>query len=269
MLIDPTPGVCESDDLQGGTRICLEFTCAQRSAQPSITVLTLVVLATAVTVAVGFTTRAGAVAPKNTVAPSVQGTARAGQMLTANPSSYESGDAPIAFSYAWQRCDAKGAVCVAANNGTNQTYTLGTAGVGTTLRVVVTAKNAAGTATATSAVSGMVAAAPVGAPAMASPPAIGGTPVTGSTLSAAPGNWTGVQPMAIAYAWQRCDANGGACPGDPERDEANLHARRQRRRRDLPRRHHGEQPERVGLVHLGANCQDRCRPDGHPAAPKR
>jgi hypothetical protein len=50
-----------------------------------------------------------AAAPKNTERPTISGTARVGQTLTANPGSW-SGN-PDAFSYQWQRCDADGSNC--------------------------------------------------------------------------------------------------------------------------------------------------------------
>jgi hypothetical protein len=158
----------------------------------------------------GFTTHATATPPSNTTKPSISGTLHAGETLTADPGAW-SGDAPITFAYTWQQCNASGASCDDARNGTSQTYILGTGDVGQTLRVVVKATNAAGVATATSATTAAIAAAPVGVPASTAPPSISGTTVTGSTLTAAPGTWSGTPPLAYAFAWQRCDANGGAC----------------------------------------------------------
>jgi hypothetical protein len=43
------------------------------------------------------------------------------------------------------------------------------------------------------------------------PPAIGGTPVPGSALSARTGTWDGLPEIAYSYQWQRCDAAGSAC----------------------------------------------------------
>jgi hypothetical protein len=87
-------------------------------------------------------------APKNTKEPFITGTAQQGQTLTANPGNW-SGAQPMQFAYRWRRCDAKGNAC--ANTGvTAQTYLLGSADVGRTLRVHVTAKNAFGSASALS-----------------------------------------------------------------------------------------------------------------------
>ena len=61
-----------------------------------------------------------------------------------------SGTAPLTFTYTWQRCDAAGANC-ATTDVTGSGYSLTNADAGATLRVVVQAQNAAGTAAATSA----------------------------------------------------------------------------------------------------------------------
>jgi hypothetical protein len=87
-------------------------------------------------------------APVNVVAPSITGTAAQGQTLTAAPGTWVG--RPTAFAYQWQRCDATGANCVAVDGATAATYVVGPADLGATLRVVVTATNASGAATAVS-----------------------------------------------------------------------------------------------------------------------
>ncbi len=69
---------------------------------------------------------------------------------------------PTSYSYQWQRCNAQGTSCVGLNTS-GATYTVGTIDIGNTLRVVVTASNTVGSATATSAATPVVAACgPVG-----------------------------------------------------------------------------------------------------------
>ena len=86
--------------------------------------------------------------PANTAAPAITGTTVAGQTLGASNGSWSG--SPTSFAYQWQRCDATGAAC--ANLGAaNQSYVVQPADIGQTLRVVVTASNAAGSASATSA----------------------------------------------------------------------------------------------------------------------
>ena len=53
--------------------------------------------------------------------------------------------------YAWSRCDATGAACAAIAGATAKTYVLAAADVDKTLRLAVTAKNALGSQTQTSA----------------------------------------------------------------------------------------------------------------------
>jgi hypothetical protein len=83
----------------------------------------------------------------------ISGTAQAGQTLSASTGSW-SGTTPLSYGYQWQRC---GSVC--ANVGSNaNTYALTSADVGSTMQVVVTASNSAGSAPATSAPTAVVSA---------------------------------------------------------------------------------------------------------------
>ncbi|HEX8742497.1 MAG TPA: hypothetical protein VF712_05140 [Thermoleophilaceae bacterium] len=144
--------------------------------------------------------------PVSSAAPSISGTPRDGATLTADPGDW-SGSAPIDFDYQWRRCDASGASCADVAGATGSTYDLTPADVGSTIRVVVTASNAAGEASQTSGRTGAVA--PL-APANTAAPSISGTPEDGETLTAHAGTWTGTPSIAYAYQWQRCDGNGCA-----------------------------------------------------------
>lgn len=62
----------------------------------------------------------------------------------------------MTYTYQWQRCDTSGGACAAISAATTATYTLGSAYVGVTLRLSVTASNAGGSATASSAPSAVV-----------------------------------------------------------------------------------------------------------------
>src|ERR1700756_2951352 len=86
---------------------------------------------------------AAGTAPRNTTAPSVPGTLRSGEALTADAGTW-SGTQPISFTYQWRRCDANGANCANIIGATNKTYTLGSIDVNNTLRVRVKATNSAG-----------------------------------------------------------------------------------------------------------------------------
>ena len=93
--------------------------------------------------------------PTDVTRPSVTGSAIVGRVLQASTGTW-TGTAPIAYAYQWQRC---GAACSAIAGATRSTYTLTRTDRGRTVKVVVTASNAAGSAQATSAAAGPVAAA--------------------------------------------------------------------------------------------------------------
>jgi hypothetical protein len=87
--------------------------------------------------------------PINIAPPTVSGTAQQGQPLTAAPGAWT--NRPVSFGYQWQRCDASGAACVAIPGATGQSYNVGAADTGATLRVAVTASNRVGHTVAVSA----------------------------------------------------------------------------------------------------------------------
>jgi hypothetical protein len=96
-----------------------------------------------------------AYAPTNSAAPTISGTPQVGQTLTASPGTWNSDTTPT-YAYQWQRCDTAGNNCAAITGATAQTYTLQSADVDKTLRVVVTASNSSGSGSATSAQTAVV-----------------------------------------------------------------------------------------------------------------
>ena len=82
------------------------------------------------------------------------------------------------------------------------------ANVGATLRVVVTATNAAGTVSATSAQTDEIAAV---APVNTVAPSISGTAVDGQPLTASHGTWTGTSGDLLHLPVAACDASGQGC----------------------------------------------------------
>jgi hypothetical protein len=166
----------------------------------------------AVVVVLGLAAGAGASSqatpPSNTSPPTISGTARKGEKLHADPGSW-SGTQPIHFSYRWQRCSASGTNCSNIGGATDNDYTLTNADVGRTVRVVVTAKNSAGSSTAASSPSAVIADAQ--RPANTASPTISGSAQLGSTLTANPGSWNGPGPITFAFDWLRCDQFGDKC----------------------------------------------------------
>ncbi len=93
--------------------------------------------------------------PKNTDPPTITGTPKVGEELTANDGSWTAN--PTSFTYQWQRCDADIAACSSITGATGKTYGVRIADLGYRIRVAVTARNAKGSATANSAITGIVA----------------------------------------------------------------------------------------------------------------
>jgi hypothetical protein len=146
--------------------------------------------------------------PNNTGRPKISGTVQDGRTLTASSGDW-TGTAPISYAYQWLRCDSGGNNCANIAGATSSSYTLSPTDIGTRFRVVVMASNwISSYGQATSDPSPVVTAAK---PVNVSSPTVSGTLKSGQTLSASPGTWSGTQPIAYAYQWQRCDSSGGGC----------------------------------------------------------
>ena len=97
---------------------------------------------------------ARATRPRNTSIPTIAGSLREGETLTANPGAWE-GTQPISFTYQWQRCDANGGNCASIAGATSRTFVVTSADVSRSIRVVVQARSEGGTRNATSAPTGV------------------------------------------------------------------------------------------------------------------
>ncbi len=144
--------------------------------------------------------------PANTAAPTITGTARVGETLTAQNGTWSNN--PTAFQYQWQRCNASGAACANVGGATQKTYLLTPADSGRTMRVRVTGINADGAVNARSAPTAVVT--PSAAPRNTVRPTIAGEPEVGQELTAEDGTWTNT-PTSFAYQWQRCDIDAISC----------------------------------------------------------
>jgi hypothetical protein len=168
--------------------------------------LLLAVVIIGVTVASAARTASG---PTNTARPSIVGTAKQGETLTASNGTW-SGSGTITYSYQWQRCDKNGQSCQNISSAKNNQYQLVKDDVGKTIAVAVTATDSNGSSTAYSSTVGPVA--PTGdAPANTAAPQITGTPKVGQTLTVSTGTWTGSTPISYSYQWNSCDNQGNNC----------------------------------------------------------
>jgi uncharacterized repeat protein (TIGR01451 family) len=149
---------------------------------------------------------AAAVAPVNVIVPVITGVTTVGQLLTTTTGTWTGVPTPT-YTYQWRRCDALGSNCTDIASATAVTYTLVAADAGSTIRVVVTGTNAAGSATGTSLPTALVLSLPLNTVL----PSIGGTTIAGQTLSVGLGVWTGTPAPTYTYQWQRCDAAGSSC----------------------------------------------------------
>src|SRR5205814_2275779 len=92
--------------------------------------------------------------PVNTALPVVSGTATQGQTLSTSNGSWT--NSPTSYSYQWKSCDTNGANCASISGATSTSYLLAAGDIGSTIIASVTASNASGSSTATSAATAVV-----------------------------------------------------------------------------------------------------------------
>ena len=151
---------------------------------------------------------AAAVAPENLTPPAISGTAREGQTLTATNGTWTNNPTPRSYAYMWQRCASDATGCANISGASKSTYTVASADVGHTLRVLVTAVNPDGHAVASSPPTDVVAS--KNGPKNTGRPSVSGDATVGSELSVSNGSWTPA-PASYGYQWQRCDTDGTNC----------------------------------------------------------
>jgi hypothetical protein len=134
-------------------------------------------------------------APANTVLPVVSGSAAEGQTLSASQGSWS--HSPTSYSYQWQSNSGSGFQNV--TGATSSSYLLQVADIGATFRVRVTATNAGGSASASSAAT--VAVLPQG-PVATGTPTVTGQARDGQTLSTDNGSFSSSVALAYQYQWQ-------------------------------------------------------------------
>lgn len=146
------------------------------------------------------TTSPPASSPVDKALPTVNGAAQVGDTLAASSGSWAND--PTSYTYQWRDCTSATS-CSNISGATSSSYSLRSSDVGKTIDIVVTATNAAGSASATSAQTATVQTAPMAPPINMALPAITGTAQVGSTLTASSGSWAN-SPASYAYQWQDC-----------------------------------------------------------------
>jgi hypothetical protein len=165
----------------------------------------IALLAVVAAVAGGASAKTSAV-PSNTAKPTITGTEKVGSTLTASNGTWS--NSPTTYTYQWRRCTTDGTACGDIVGATTKTYTLTSSDLHHTLRVVVTAVNTDGKASATSDPTGVIGSAK--GPSNSVKPAVSGTAQPGSELTVSNGTWSPT-PTSYAYQWQRCASDGTNC----------------------------------------------------------
>jgi hypothetical protein len=145
--------------------------------------------------------------PTNSSTPSVSGTLREGNTLTAAAGTWV-GAATIKYSYQWWRCNAFGTSCSEEiKKATKSTYVATTSDVDHVLEVAVEASNKSGHGNA----SGLTGTPIEGKPQNSALPVIEGTAQAGTVLKVSEGSWTAFPAAEILYQWEYCNGSGGEC----------------------------------------------------------
>ena len=116
------------------------------------------------------------------------------------------------YDYQWQGCETEDTQsCLDIDGEAEPALKLRRAEVGQWIRVLVTATNAAGSATASSELIGPVEQLPP--PVLTAAPSLSvlGPPAVGSTLMTDGGAWENVEASELEYGWLRCDSEGEEC----------------------------------------------------------
>lgn len=158
------------------------------------------------------------IAPVDEELPTITGLLTDGQLLSVLVGEWE-GTGQMTYTYQWLLCNANGEECADVSEATAATLSLVSGDVGKTLRVAVTATNAAGSATVTSPATGTVGAL---LPSNVELPGITGSLIDGQALKALTGSWSGSTPLSYSYQWELCNATGGECSSVSEAVTATL-----------------------------------------------
>jgi hypothetical protein len=143
--------------------------------------------------------------PTNSVPPLISGDPVQGQTLDETHGTWSSN--PTGYAYQWEDCDSSGANCSPISGATDQSYTLTSSDVGSTIEVQESASNISSGTRTPAGSAPTQAVQPLSA---TSPPRISGQALQGQTLTETHGSWN-TTVTGYAYQWERCDASGANC----------------------------------------------------------
>jgi inosine-uridine nucleoside N-ribohydrolase len=144
--------------------------------------------------------------PADLSPPTASGSASQGQTLTESHGSWS--NSPTGYSYQWEDCDKSGNNCSPMAGATGQTDLLSAVDLGSTIRVVETARNSTGLGSPAASAQTAVVSPP--APVDLSLPTIAGAAGQGQLLTESHGSWSN-GPTSYSYQWEDCDSAGNNC----------------------------------------------------------
>jgi alpha-tubulin suppressor-like RCC1 family protein len=142
------------------------------------------------------------VPPENTVAPTVSGLAKEGQLLTVTEGSW-SGSPTVKITYKWQLCTTS---CVGISGATKPSFRLTPETVGKKVRANVTDETATGSTTAHSAETATIT---TGPPVAVKAASFYGEAIESHELVGIVGTWAGTATISYSHEWERCE--GESC----------------------------------------------------------
>ena len=143
--------------------------------------------------------------PSNLSIPTIIGTARTGETLTASSPSSSWTGSPTSYSYQWKRSSTSTGSYANIDAATSNSYLVLESDVGYFFKVSVTATNGLGTSSA--ALSSVTSVVVDIAPTNTVIPVITGTTRTGETLTSSKGSWTSSPTASTTYTYQWKRAN--------------------------------------------------------------
>jgi hypothetical protein len=152
----------------------------------------------------GVSAGAASVQPKNTSPPAVAGIPRVGETLRAEVGGWTGSPAPN-YGHQWQRKPGSDPEWTDIRGANVTAYLVTIDDVGQTIRVAVTATNAAGEQTAYSLATAEV----MQVPTQKTPPEVTGEPRVDVELRGSEGTWTAwpPEPVSYSYQWERTPAD--------------------------------------------------------------